>query len=155
MALSAVLLILKTFVVDIFVVEGKSMEGSISEKSVVFENKLAYGLVNPFKMCYIVKWAEPRVGDVVFFPLDGKMILKRCVATEGTPLFYQNSNGYFLYVNDDKIPLSESQYQRIKSSPEVPKGMILAIGDNYDESIDSRNYGFVDTEYILGKAFNE
>lgn len=153
MALLAVLLILKSFVVDIFVVEGKSMEGAISEKSIVVENKLAYGLVNPFKMCYIVKWAEPRVGDVVFFPLDGKMILKRCLATEGTPLFYQNNNGFFLYVNGNRIPLTESQYQRIKSSPEVPRGMILAIGDNYEQSIDSRNYGFVDTEYILGKAF--
>ena len=55
-------------------------------------------------------------------------------------------------MGENKISLSESQYQRIKYSSYVPEGMILAIGDNYSESIDSRDYGFVSTKNILAKV---
>ena len=43
--------------------------------------------------------------------------------------FYKDSE-YSMKVNDKIIPLTEQQYHRIKNSPVVPEGMILAVGDN-------------------------
>ena len=51
-----------------------------------------------------------------------------------------------------KIPLTEYQYQRIKYDSFVPENTILAVGDNYEKSVDSRDYGFVPTKNILGKV---
>ena len=49
------------------------------------------------------------------------------------------------------IPLTEIQYANLKKSQKVPEGYILAVGDNYAQSFDSRNYGFVSVKNILGK----
>lgn len=147
----------KLFFIDFFVVSGVSMEGALNDKSFVAVNKIAYGLVNPVTQKLIFSWRNPSPGDVIFFNLDGKTIVKRCVATAGTNLFYTNESlsggGFWLCFNDKKIPLNESQYQRLKSSAQVPSGMVLAVGDNYDKSFDSRNYGFVSLDCILGRAF--
>jgi signal peptidase I len=80
------------------------------------------------------------------------MVVKRCVATEFTPLVFSQNSEYNMEVNEKIIPLKEEQYHRIKNSSFVPEGMILAIGDNYDESVDSRNYGFVSVKNIIGKV---
>jgi signal peptidase I len=55
-------------------------------------------------------------------------------------------------VGEKIIPLTEAQYQRIKYDSFVPEGTVLCVGDNYAESVDSRNYGFVKTNSILGKV---
>lgn len=90
--------------------------------------------------------------DVIIYLYNNKMVVKRCIATEFTPLEFYKDSEYSMKVNDKIIPLTEQQYHRIKNSPVVPEGMILAVGDNYLESIDSRNYGFISVENIIGKV---
>ena len=53
---------------------------------------------------------------------------------------------------EKSIPLTEQQYLNLKDIKKVPEGRILAVGDNYIESVDSRDYGFVSTANVLGKA---
>ncbi|MBQ1197204.1 MAG: signal peptidase I, partial [Spirochaetaceae bacterium] len=119
---------------------------------IIFINKLAYGIVQPFSSSFLVQWDSPKENDVVIYLYNDKMVVKRCIATEFTPLeFYQDSE-YNMEVNNKNIPLKEEQFQRIKNSYFVPEGMILAIGDNYAESVDSRNYGFVSVKNIIGKV---
>ena len=70
--------------------------------------------------------------------------------------FLSMENRRFLYkkilnVNEKKIPLTEAQYQKRKHNGQVPQGMILAVGDNYPDSVDSRDYGFVPVENVLGR----
>ena len=55
-------------------------------------------------------------------------------------------------MNGQSFPLSEEQYENMRTIDSVPAGMILAIGDNSVSSIDSRNYGFIPVKNILGKA---
>lgn len=144
--------LIKLFVLDIVLVSGTSMMPNIKDGEIIFINKLAYGIVQPFSSSFLVQWDSPKENDVVIYLYNDKMVVKRCIATEFTPLeFYQNSE-YNMEVNNKNIPLKEEQFQRIKNSYFVPEGMILAIGDNYAESVDSRNYGFVSVKNIIGKV---
>lgn len=144
--------LIKLFVLDIVLVSGTSMMPNIKDGEIIFINKLAYGIVQPFSSSFLVQWDSPKENDVVIYLYNDKMVVKRCIATEFTPLeFYQDSE-YNMEVNNKNIPLKEEQFQRIKNSYFVPEGMILAIGDNYAESVDSRNYGFVSVKNIIGKV---
>jgi signal peptidase I len=144
--------LIKLFVLDIVLVYGTSMMPNIKDGEIIFINKLAYGIVQPFSSSFLVQWDSPKENDVVIYLYNDKMVVKRCIATEFTPLeFYQDSE-YNMEVNNKNIPLKEEQFQRIKNSYFVPEGMILAIGDNYAESVDSRNYGFVSVKNIIGKV---
>ena len=128
------------------------MMPNIKDGEIIFINKLAYGIVQPFSFSFLVQWDSPKENYVVIYLYNDKMVVKRCIATEFTPLeFYQDSEDN-MEVNNKNIPLKEEQFQRIKNSYFVPEGMILAIGDNYAESVDSRNYGFVSVKNIIGKV---
>jgi signal peptidase I len=144
--------LIKLFVLDIVVVSGTSMMPNIKDGQTIFINKLAYGIVRPFSSSFLVQWDTPKENDVVIYLYNDKMVVKRCVATEFTPLVFSQNSEYNMEVNEKLIPLKEEQYQRIKNSSFVPEGMILAIGDNYAESVDSRNYGFVSVKNIIGKV---
>ena len=145
-------ILVKLFIIDIVVVSGSSMYPTIKDGDVIFINKLEYGIVKPFSSSFIKQWKEPQKNDVIIYLYNNKMVVKRCIATEFTPLEFYKVSEYSMKVNDKIIPLTEQQYHRIKNSPVVPEGMILAVGDNYLESIDSRNYGFISVENIIGKV---
>ncbi len=128
------------------------MEPTYRHGDAVAVSKLAYGLVIPFGASVFFSWKKPENGDIVIFMHDGKLVIKRCAGTEGFPLDYSIDNGYTLTVNGQSFPLSEEQYENMRTIDSVPAGMILAIGDNSVSSIDSRNYGFIPVKNILGKA---
>lgn len=109
-------LILKLFLVDVMIAEGRSMLPTIRPGTIVVVNRLAYGLRNPVSAGYLFRWAQPRAGDIVVFPApDGVFAVKR---------FHGAVEG----------------------------GLFLAIGDNREESLDSRQYGPVDVNKIIGKV---
>ncbi len=144
--------LIKVFLFDILHVSGLSMEPAIHNKSTLAVNKLAYGLNCPGYGRLLLKWNTPNVNDIVIYLYNNKIVVKRCVATEGQLLEYSTDPVYNLTVGDKNIPLTAEQYIKMKNCNSVPEGYILAIGDNYSESIDSRNYGFVSTGSVLGKV---
>lgn len=144
--------LIKFFVIDVLYINGTSMEPQFKEGQRIIVNKAAYGIQKPFSAELLVKWKEPETDDVIIYLYNDKLVIKRCAATEGTVLEYSYDSEYNLYAGDKIIPLTEIQYHRMKSSSVVPEGMILAVGDNYAESIDSRMYGFVPVKNILGKV---
>lgn len=112
----AAALLLKIFLVDLMIAEGRSMLPTIRPGTVVVLNRAAYGLRNPLSNGYLFRWAQPRVGDIVVFPApDGVFAVKRFHSAADDDLF-------------------------------------LALGDNREESLDSRQYGPVRTDAILGKV---
>lgn len=146
---------IKLFFIDFLRISGTSMEPSIHDKSVVLVNKMAYGFVKPGNRTFFVQWASPRPGDIVIYLHDNKIVIKRCAATGGTHLDYSADSGYSLHVGDTRIPLTKEQYDRMHASPRVPDGYILALGDNYAESIDSRSYGFVSIKNVVGRVIGK
>lgn len=143
--------ILKLFVFDILTVSGISMEPTLKDNSVVIVNKLSYGLVIPFKYNFFVTWNKPQANDIVIFLHDNKIVIKRCVATSGQQLDFLDDTEYSLIVGNKKIILTEEQFSKMKQFDKVPEGYILAIGDNYYNSVDSRSYGFISEKNVIGK----
>lgn len=148
----AVGIILKLFIIDVLHIKGTSMQPALKDGQTVIVNKLAYGLVKPYSDVLMVQWAAPKPGDIVIYLYNNNIVIKRCIAVEGTPLEYSTDSEYTLLVGANKIPLTDLQYHRMKNNSAVPKEMILAVGDNYAQSIDSRMYGFVPMRNIIGKV---
>lgn len=145
--------LIKIFVFETLTVDGISMEPALSNKQTIFVNKLAYGIQNPFGAKLLVQWAEPKENDIVIYLYNNNLVVKRCVAVQNATLDYLTNSKYILLVNLEKqIPLSKEQFSSICGSSTVPEGYILAIGDNYSESFDSRNYGFIPVSNVLGKV---
>lgn len=145
-------ILLKMFVIDIERISGTSMEPCLHDGSLVVMSKIHYGLNNPAGFTLLAQWKEPEKGDIVYFWINDRPVVKRCVATEHETLVFSSDSGYSMSVGGITIPLTEGQYQRLKYSEEVPEGTILAIGDNYASSVDSRDYGFVRVDSIMGKV---
>jgi len=115
MAFAATLL-LKVFLVDLMIAEGRSMLPTIRPGAVVLVNRAAYGLRMPILNGYLVNWGPPKTGDIVIFSApDGVLAVKR----------FQESVG---------------------------NNRFLAVGDNSEESYDSRQYGSIAVDSILGKV---
>ena len=145
-------LFLKLFVFDFLKISGKSMEPTLSSGNHIVINKAAYGIQNPFTKEYYFTWKSPKRNDVVTFLNDNKIVVKRCVLTEGDSLEILVDSGYHIIINNQKVPLSEFQYLQFAGTKTVPRGYIFVLGDNFLYSVDSRDYGFVSTKSIKGKA---
>lgn len=146
---------IKLFCFDLLRVSGSSMEPAIASGSQILVNKLAYGVVQPLGDQLVLQWKEPEREDVVLYFYNNRAVVKRCVAVAGDRLEFSHDFDYSLTVNEKSIPLTEAQYQRLKHNQQVPPGMILALGDNYDESVDSRDYGFVSVKNVLGRIIGK
>lgn len=143
----------KLFVIETLVVNGTSMNPTLSDSQTIWVNKLAYGLVNPFGSALLLQWATPKENDIVVYLHNNNLVVKRCAATENSTLDYLTNSKYILLVNlDRQIPLTQEQYDNLKNCSAVPEGYILAVGDNYEDSLDSRNYGFIPVSNVLGKV---
>jgi len=143
---------IKFFVLDILQVSGSSMERTIHNESVIAVNRLAYGISIPFTSSLIVQWNQPKRDDIIIYLYNNKIVVKRCIAISGDSLDYSAESGYSLLTGGKKITLTLQQYEKLKGTASVPYGYILAVGDNYSKSIDSRTYGFVPVKNILGKV---
>ncbi len=148
----ALAVLLRLFVIDIKVVSGPSMNPTIADGERIITWRLSYGIIKPEKDDFFVMWNTPQVGDIVTYYVNGRPVVKRCVATEGMAIAFSTDSRYSLTVGNTTIPLTEQQYQRIKFDTVVPSGTFLAIGDNYEESVDSRDYGFVYNHCVTGKV---
>ena len=127
------------------------MSPSIRDGQSVCVNRLAYGIAVPFKGTFLVQWKTPEVGDAVIYLHDDKVVVKRCAAVGGDNLEFSADSDYNLILGGNRIALTRNQYDMLKTYEKVPEGYILALGDNYSESVDSRTYGFVSVKNITGK----
>lgn len=145
---------LKLFVFEVLTVSGESMSPCLNDGDRLFVSKLAYGLCEPYGEKLLAQWKRPERGDIVIYLYNNKIVVKRCVAVSGDKLEFSADNEYnhILRAGDFSIPLNQIQYLNLKDSVSVPQGYILAIGDNYEVSVDSRTYGFVSERNILGKV---
>lgn len=145
----------KFFLIDFLHVKGTSMYPTLDDKQLILFSKCSYGIVKPFGSTLIFSWRKPKRGDVVIYMYQNHYVVKRCVGIEGDTIkLIANFDDFFynMEINGKNIPLTKTEYHLLKGSTVVPKGTIFCVGDNYENSVDSRSYGFIPVINILGKV---
>lgn len=91
-------------------------------------------------------------GDVLIFrsPQTDEMMIKRAIATEGTPLIWVDADT--LRIGNETVKIRPDKKYLFNDFTKVPKHAIFFLGDNQPESTDSRDFGFVSTDRIEGKV---
>ncbi|WP_192036669.1 signal peptidase I [Halomonas sp. YLGW01] len=177
-----VVLVLRSFVVEPFQIPSGSMRPTLEIGDFILVNKFTYGLRLPVTNTELVDLGEPERGDVMVFrfPQDPSVnFIKRVIGLPGDRIRYE---GKQLYINGEPVAkqlvdgsdtdqleevlLEESLgdathaiYNNFRDpGPQmrelrVPEGHYFMMGDNRDHSNDSRYWGFVPEENIVGEAF--
>ncbi len=158
-------LFIRTFVVQAFKIPSGSMQNTLLIGDYILVNKFIYGVKMPFTDVTIIPIKQPKRGDIIVFkyPEDpSKDFIKRVVGVGGDTVRVENKN---VYVNgalqenphaihvDPRIYPREFQPRDNFGPVTVPEGKLFVMGDNRDESNDSRFWGFVDVSAVRGKAF--
>jgi signal peptidase I len=158
-------LFIRTFVVQAFKIPSGSMLPTLQIGDHLLVNKFIYGIKVPFSGKMVVPFKKIARGDVVVFrfPKDRSVdYIKRVIGIPGDTVEIKNKQ---VFVNGEPVSdphahISSSAILDKKVSPRdnfgpvlVPEGRIFVMGDNRDNSYDSRFWGFVDQKDVLGKAF--
>jgi signal peptidase I len=154
-------LFIRAFIVQAFKIPSGSMEPTLLVGDHIFVNKFIYGVKIPFMDKKFFQFKKPERGDVVVFiyPKDrSKDFIKRVIGTEGEKVEIHHNK---IYINDELINDPWGHYDEKKDSiimeeygPEiVPKNSLFVLGDNRDNSQDSRFWGFVNVNAVKGNAF--
>ena len=177
-----VVLILRSFFIEPYKIPSGSMIPTLMIGDFILVDKNIYGYKIPLTNITLFENENPKRGYVVVFkyPEDQSInYIKRVIGLPGDKILYKNKR---LYINDSEYPLikAEHSFDPIEiadghvfiennlqkeymilnqSNPPfnfeyyVPNGTYFVLGDNRDNSNDSRFWGPVPEENLVGKAF--
>jgi signal peptidase I len=158
-------LFIRTFIVQAFKIPSSSMEPTLQVGDHLLVNKFIYGIKVPFVDSKYFQFRNPQRGDIIVFiyPKDrSKDFIKRVIGTEGEKVEIIHNH---IYINDKLIDDPWGHYDERSQSAKyfqpmekfgpilVPKGSLFVLGDNRDNSQDSRYWGYVNLNEVKGKAF--
>jgi signal peptidase I len=178
-----VVLVIRSFLFEPFRIPSSSMLPTLLVGDFIFVNKFTYGLRLPVANTLVLELGRPERGDVVVFRLPSDPstnFIKRLVGLPGDTITYVNSR---IFVNGEEVPVEPvGTWQGPGQPPSVlarerlggkahevlfipgrpsiegtfvvPEGHYFMMGDNRDNSRDSRysGVGFVPEENVVGKA---
>ncbi len=159
--------IIKTSLVEAYKIPSGSMEDTLLVGDFLLANKFIYGAKIPLLDIRLPAVREPRPGDVIIFkfPLNQKQnYIKRLVATQGQTVEIRNKHLFVdgkevllpsrgKFTDDNTIIVKAGENGRDNFGPvKVPPGKLFVMGDNRDNSYDSRFWGFLDRRLVQGKA---
>lgn len=146
----AIFAVVYIFVFQPHQVDGRSMEPNFHNAEYILTDKISYR-IHP-----------PKRGDVVVFhsPQDERVdFIKRIIGVPGDTVMLQDG---YVYLNDHKLEeayindpgqVTPGRFMRDGGAVEVPSGQYLVMGDNRLHSSDSREWGLVTLNGIVGRAF--
>ncbi len=174
-----IVLVLRSFLFEPFQIPTGSMIPTLEVGDFILVNKYAYGIRLPVIGTKVFRVDDPKTGDVMVFipPHEDEYFIKRVVGIPGDRVRYQDKT---LYINDKKQtqvfvaqrPPEKPRYLEYKENLGgvehlihrnpyrdtrvlewvIPEGRYFMMGDNRDQSSDSRYWGLASEDQIVGKA---
>ena len=160
----ALTMFLRAFVIQAFRIPSESMRDTLLVGDFLFVNKFEYGPKIPFTHIRLPGLRAPRRGDVIVFqfPQDPtKDFIKRCVATGGETLEVRNKQVYvdgvklrepYAVHKDPNIRPSGYDFRDNFGPLTINRGEMFMMGDNRDNSNDSRYWGTLKMDLVRGHA---
>jgi signal peptidase I len=155
---------IRTFVVQAYKIPSGSMKPTLQIGDHILVTKFNYGVKLPLIRSTLIPIGKPTRGDIVVFiyPEDrSKDFIKRLIGLPGDTIEIRDkkillnglpwSDAHGVYVDNLMIP-GNVQPRDNFGPVTVPPDSIFVMGDNRDESYDSRFWGFVPMKEVLGKA---
>jgi signal peptidase I len=160
---------------DWYLVPTGSMQPTIVEGDRIFVDKMAYRLEVPFTDISLKQLGQPKRGDIVVFNSKkaGNRLVKRLIGEPGDWIEMQDNQ---LIINGKTVTYSQDEEHKVRQTEQlpgfshlvqftpvanardnfepilIPTGFYLVLGDNRNNSADSRFYGLVPEVEIQGKA---
>ena len=141
-----VVLLIKSFLVAPVRVVGPSMEHTLLNGDIMILDKISY------------RFSEIKRFDIVVVNSNEGLIIKRLIGLPGDKIEYKNNK---LYINgeyykedyvDGDVNTSDFILEQLTGNETIPQGYYFVLGDNREESKDSRTIGLVKEKQIEGKA---
>jgi len=170
--------VFRSGIADWNVVPTGSMKPTILEGDRILVNKMAYDIRVPFTHISLLKRSDPVRGDIVVFDSEqsDKRLVKRVIGVPGDIVEMKNNvlsiNGQIVQYRN--LTLTSNKIKKIEDLPgnkhliqikesgdryfstfkavKVPENHYLVLGDNRDNSADSRVIGFVPRDEIVGRS---
>lgn len=169
----------KSAIADLSSISGASMLPTLLDGDKVWVNKLAYDVKIPFTEISLAEVSDPKRGDIVIIDskVADKRLVKRIVGIPGDTIYMQNNaliiNGVAAdyevlsregssIIIEEHLPEKTHQARlsrgflnrrgRSYGPNIVPNDQYFVLGDNRDNSADSRTYSFVPREEIIGRS---
>lgn len=158
-------LFIRTFVVQAFKIPSGSMIPTLLIGDHLLVSKFVYGIKNPFTGATLISLGSPEKKDIIVFKYPenpDQDFIKRVIGVGGDRVEIKNKK---VYVNDKLLEVEgavnlDPRIIQGKNPPRdnygpitVPENQLFVMGDNRDNSHDSRFWGFVDLPEVKGKAF--
>lgn len=133
------IILMRTYVVTPVRVSGSSMANTLKNGEILLLNKFEY------------RFSDIKRFDIVVVKAHGERIIKRVIGLPGETLKYENG---ILYINDKMI--EENYLDEVTKDftyeGKIPDECYFVMGDNRDDSLDSRYFGCFPKKDILGHA---
>lgn len=158
-------LFIRTFVVQAFKIPSGSMKPTLKIGDHILVNKFIYGVKLPYVRTTIIPVSSPERGDIIVFVYPeepGKDFIKRVIGVPGDTVHIRDKqvfvNGrpfaqdFGIHTDTHVIP-GRVNHRDNFGPVTVPEDSYFVMGDNRDNSYDSRFWGFVDESAVKGEAF--
>ena len=175
-------LFIRAFVVQAFKIPSGSMKPTLLIGDHILVNKFIYGVKIPFTDHFVLQIKKPKRGDIVVFKWprnEKKDFIKRVIGVEGDKVEIKDdvlcvndkkieaqfvgeyadkdlgrAGKYLEFLGETKHPILDVYNKHEDFGPIiVPENAIFVMGDNRDQSLDSRYWGVVSLNKLKGKAF--
>lgn len=146
---ATVFILVYLFIGQLLEVSGDSMLPNLHNDEQIIAEKIS------------TKFGPPEREEIIIFrhpTNNGRLLIKRVIGLPGDTVEISNGNVYLNnklleepYLNEQNSTFGNSAIEE-NTLYEIPGNAYLLMGDNRTESSDSRSFGFVDQEYIVGRA---
>lgn len=162
---------------NFYVISSTSMTPNILPGDRILSLNFLYNFRFPFSDKSSFQMTKPKYGDIIFFrsPIEDKVYIKRVIGLPGDVITFQNGE---MKINDLIIPdfkvneadnivlfleeISGKQYKiqrnqvsltaMLNQQYAIPENKLFVLGDSRDKSYDSRHFGYIPLDFVIGKA---